>query len=134
MNDNFNSLVTIIKQSSFEVIPGRFCYTKVSTFPTANNHFMIVQDDDEITVATKKENVSSLALIEKNKDDYALIALNVSVPFYSVGFLARVSEAIAKKNLNILIVSTYSKDYILIKYNQCLAAEAALLSLGLNKK
>jgi hypothetical protein len=123
-------LQEIINQSTFEIIDGTFIYAKVRSFPEGANHFLISKDDDEITVVTKFENVSDLDLIERNKDGYTLISLNVSVPFYSVGFLAAVSGAIAEKGLNILIVSTYSKDYILVKADKSKIAEETLIKLG----
>ena len=120
----------IIKKSTFEIQEGRFVYAKVRTPPEINRHFMISQDEDEITVVTREENLEDLDLIEKNKEFYKLIALNVAVPFYSVGFLATVSGAIAKEGMNILIVSTYSKDYIMVK-EECLEkAKKVLLELG----
>lgn len=120
----------IIKKSTFTIQKGRFIYAKVSKVPTMNNHFMIAKDDDEITVVTQEENLPELELIEKNKDFYSLIALNVFVPFYSVGFLATVSQVIAKEGMNILIVSTYSKDYILVKSDRREDAKSVLLKLG----
>lgn len=127
MNDEISK---IIKQSTFSIQEGRYVYTKVSKVPRMNNHFMVTQDADEITVVTKAENIAKLSILEKNKDYYRLIALNVSIPFYSVGFLATVSQAIAKEGMNILIVSTYSKDYILIKENKLQDAKSVLLKLG----
>lgn len=130
MNDE---LKQIIRQSSFEVQDGVYVYAKVSSKPTTN-HFLITQDKDEITVVTTEDKLSELNLIERNKDNYKLIALNVSVPFYSVGFLATVSEAIANKNMNILIVSTYSKDYIMVKEDKLEKAKEVLLSLGFKEE
>jgi hypothetical protein len=130
MNDE---LKTIISQSNFEIIPGSFIYTKVGTIPSGT-HFLISQDEDEITVVTKQEELQNLDLIERNKDNYTLIALNVSVPFYSVGFLALVSSAIADAGMNILIVSTYSKDYIMVREDKSDEGQAVLLKLGFNKK
>lgn len=127
MNDKLRK---IIKQSTFKVQEGIFVYTKVKSAPDIANHFMVTKDDDEITVVTKQENLPNLDLIERNKDNYSLIALNVSVPFYSVGFLVTVSNAIAKEGMNILIVSTYSKDYIMVKEDKLDAARQVLLSLG----
>jgi len=120
----------IIKESTFKVEEGKFVYAKVSKAPSIENHFMVSKDDDEITIVTKEENLSELDLKERNKDFYRLIALNVSIPFYSVGFLATVSQAIAKEGMNILIVSTYSKDYILVKDNKVENARLVLLKLG----
>ncbi|MCL5114020.1 MAG: ACT domain-containing protein, partial [Patescibacteria group bacterium] len=110
-----NDLKKIISSSSFILHEGRFIYTKVRIAPPTGKHFLISKDNDEITVVTKEENIGELDLIEKNKDYYSLIELKVSLPFYTVGFLATVSSAIANKGMNILIVSTYSKDYILVR-------------------
>lgn len=131
MNQDING---IIKQSDFAIQEGIFVYAKVKTLPKAGNHFSVSHDKDEITVVTLEENLKELDLIERNKEDYKLIALNVSVPFYAVGFLAAVSNAIAKRGMNILIVSTYSKDYILIKREKLGDARQALIDLGFKEK
>lgn len=123
-------IAKIIKAGSFQIQSGKYIYTKVTEFPNSGNHFMISKDNNEITVVTKEENLNKLSLLEKNKDFYTLISLNVSIPFYSVGFLATVSGAIAKYGMNILIVSTYSKDYILVKANSKDKAREILLELG----
>lgn len=83
---------------------------------------------------TEEKNLGEFNIIEKNKDFWALIALNVSAPFYSVGFLAAVTSAIAKEDRNILVVSTYSKDYILVQYEFLEGARRVLLSLGFKEK
>lgn len=125
-----SEIENIIKESNFAIHEGRFVYVKVSEAPKMGNHFMITKDETEITVVTEEENLGGLALIEKNKDFYRLIALNVSIPFYSVGFLAAVSQAIANEGMNILIVSTYSKDYILVKDDMIERARTVLLEFG----
>ena len=127
MNDEIQN---IIRQSSFIIEEGCFVYVKVAEVPVAGSYFMVTHDADEITVVTREENLGTLKVIERNKDRYCLIALHVSIPFYSVGFLAAVSEAIACEGMNILIVSTYSKDYILVRYDYMEKAKAVLLKLG----
>ncbi len=125
-----DKLKKIIEQSSFKIEDGIYIYTKVSSYPQTSNHFLVTKDSDEITVVTTEDRLNELNLIEKNKDSYKLIALNVSIPFYSVGFLSTVSSAIAKEDMNILIVSTYSKDYILVKKDMIDKAREVLLNLG----
>lgn len=125
-----DELKKIIGQSSFKAEDGVYVYAKVASLSSINEHFMVTRDNDEITVVTKEENLGSLDLIERNKDNYKLIALNVSVPFYSVGFLAAVSSAIAKEGMDILIISTYSKDYIMVKEDKLSNAIKVLFSLG----
>jgi hypothetical protein len=131
MNKDINK---IIRESTFEIRSGRYIYAKVANVPPAGNHFMISKDADEITVVTKEENLNNLDLLEKNKDFYTLISLNVSIPFYCVGFLATVSSAIAKSRVNILIISTYSKDYILIREDCTEKVKNILLNLGFSQK
>lgn len=128
------NLKKIIESSTFEVIHGRFVYAKVSKEPQIDNHFLISKDNDEITVVTEEGNLGELETIERNKDYWTLIALNVSAPFYSVGFLAAVSSAIAKANRDVLIVSTYSKDYILVQYDFLDGVKQVLLALGFKEK
>jgi len=130
MNKN---LKKIINHSNFEAHDENYVYAKVSSIPKTD-HFMVTCDKDEITVVTTEDRIKELDLLERNKDNWKLIALNVSIPFYSVGFLATVSAAIAKKKMNVLIVSTYSKDYIMVKAENVELARKALLSLGFSEK
>ncbi len=75
---------------------------------------MVSKDKDEITIITKKENISKVKALEL-VGDYKLIEFKPAVPFQTVGFLAKIAEVIANQGMNILIVSTFSKDYIMIK-------------------
>ncbi|HOX40929.1 MAG TPA: ACT domain-containing protein [bacterium] len=129
-----SKLKDIITKSTFQIIPGVFVYTKVAEFPKSKGHFLITQDEDEITVVTKESKLDELSVLERNKDDYALIALNVSIPFYCVGFLAAVSRAVADSGANILIVSTYSKDYIMVQTEHKEVAREVLLDLGFKQE
>ena len=124
-----DQLKKIIQSSNFKILDGIFVYVKVNSIPSGE-HFMVTRDTDEITVVTKENKLGELDIIERNKDDYRLIALNVSVPFYSVGFLSTVSSAIAKEGMNVLIVSTYSKDYIMVREDKLNKAREVLVSLG----
>ncbi len=128
-----NGIKKILIGSTFKVEDGKFIYAKVSEVSNTDDHFMISKDADEITIVTKEDNLSKLELKERNKDVYCLIALNVSIPFYSVGFLATISGAIAEQGMNILIVSTYSKDYIMVRNDKLEEAKVTLLELGLKE-
>lgn len=129
-----DELQNIISRSSFKVHEGRFIYAKVNKPPEIDNHFLVSRDEDEFTVVTREENLEQLDLIEKNKDYYSLIELKVSVPFYSVGFLAVVTGSIAEKEMNVLVVSTYSKDYILVRVDHREKALQVLKRLGFSEE
>ena len=117
----------IIEESSFKQIPGRYYYVKARTRPNGS-HFAVVEDGNEVTVITDR--VNEIDVAGQNQTPYTLFALNISVPFYAVGFLAAVSSAIATKGMNILIVSTYSKDYILVAFDKTEIARSVLVELG----
>ncbi len=125
-----NELQEIIQSSTFEVVPGSYVYAQVSTVGDERKHFLVARDADEITVVTTEDNLAEMDLIGRNKDNYALIGLRVSVPFYSVGFLALVSQKIAEAGMNILIVSTYSKDYIMVRQDLLQQTKQVLLGIG----
>ena len=108
-----SALDEVIKTSKVILHKGRYAYLKADEF-SSDNHFLISKDDDEVTVVTEESNVSNV----KYSDDvkwFKLVEIKVSSPFLAKGFLARITKAIADKNLNVLVVSTFSKDYILIR-------------------
>lgn len=122
----------ILQASTYRQVPGEFIYAKLSHPPkNPASHFMVSFDQDEITVVTKIENYESLEVLERNKDNYALFELRVSIPFYAVGFLAKITSAISAKGANILVVSTYSKDYILVRTEHTEITKQTLHDLGI---
>ncbi len=124
-------LSEIIKNSSFGVADGVYVYARVATAPKSADHFMVTLDNDEITVVTTEDKLGSLDLIERNTENWRLIALHVSAPFNSAGFLAAISQAIADHNIVVLIISTYSKDYLLVRQEDLEETKKALTALGL---
>jgi len=128
-----NELKKIIKSSKFIVSDGEFVYAKLSSLPSTDDYFMISRDKDEITVVFEKGKRGKFQILEENKDLRRLIELRVSVPFYATGFLAAVTNAIASKGFNNLVVSTYSKDYVLVTVDHFEKAKQALIDLGFNE-
>ncbi len=122
----------ILAETTFRRVPGVFIYAKLEKAPPdVEQHFLVSKDEDEVTVVTKLENYEGLGAKERNKDDYSLFELRVAVPFYAVGFLASVTSAIASKGANILVISTYSKDYILVRTEHTQLAAEVLNGLGM---
>lgn len=123
-------LKKVIESSTFVVHDGEWIYAKVGGQPKLDDCFMLSRDQDEITAVFKSEGRDKFEIIKENKDLRKLIELKVSVPFYAVGFLAAVSKAVAEQGSNILIVSTYSKDYILVNSNEISKTKQTLVNLG----
>ena len=126
-------LEEIIAKSTFSVKKGQYIYAKVSADLNLDDCFMISRDSDEITAVFEESKLDRFEIIERNKDLYKLIELKVSVPFYAVGFLAAVTTSLSSKDVNSLVVSTYSKDYILVRVEQLDLAVSAFTELGLKK-
>lgn len=122
-------ILEMFSKSTFNISNEKYIYAKVKTLPSNSDHFMISQDKDEITVVTDMNNISSLDVVEKNGNSWRLVSLNLETPFMA-GTLAAVNSACAKKGLNNLVISTYSKDYILIKDSQTNQIREVLNELG----
>ena len=118
----------IISSSQAIVHEGRYAYLKALE-AELGNHFLVARDADEITVVTAEENIANTRY-EKDVKWFSLIEIRVSKPFLAKGFLAKITRAIADKDLNILVVSTFSKDYILIRDEHLETAVRALQELG----
>jgi len=118
----------VIKSSPVVIHKGRYAYLK-SKEKGLNDHFLISQDKDEITIVTEEGNLHSLRYEEEVKW-FKLFEFKVSMPFLAPGFLAKITETVADKGLNILIVSTFSKDYALIKEENFKTAMEALETVG----
>lgn len=118
-----------IPKSIATVMKGTYVYVKTNELEKPDIHFMVSKDKDEITIITKKENINNLKVIEL-VGDYKLIEFKPAVPFQTVGFLAKIAEVIANQGMNILIVSTFSKDYIMIKEEYCEKGLKALKDTG----
>jgi len=103
-----------IPKSIATIMKGTYVYVKTDEVYKPDIHFVVSKDKDEVTVITKKENIKELNVLEL-VGDYKLIEFKPAIPFQTVGFLAKIAEVIANQGLNILIVSTFSKDYIMIK-------------------
>ena len=132
MNETQNSkqysLDEEIKNSKIIVRGGRYAYLKAKEKP-AGNHFLISEDQDETTVITEEKNINQVKYTEEVKW-FKLLEIKVVHPFLVKGFLAKISKTIADKNLNILIISTFSKDYVLINEEDEKAATQALKNIG----
>lgn len=118
-----------IPKSVATIMKDTYVYVKTDILEKPDIHFMVSKDKDEITVVTKKENIKELNVLEI-VGDYKLIEFKPAVPFQTVGFLAKIAEVIANEGMNILIVSTFSKDYIMIKEELCETGVLALKNAG----
>lgn len=122
------TLDAIIMSSKVIVHRGRYAYLKAQE-TSINEHFLVSKDEDEITVITEEKNISKIKYEEEVKW-FKLIEIQVSLPFLAKGFLAKVTRTIADKGLNVLVVSTFSKDYLLVREETYEVSVDALKKVG----
>ncbi len=82
-----------------------------------------------MTVVTEEANLFKVKY-DKDEKWFKLFEIKVSMPFLAKGFLARVTKAIADEGLNVLVVSTFSKDYILVREESYDQGMEALRKVG----
>ena len=104
----------IINRSTFRRA-GTFRYASVRGAGDVSKHLMITRDEKELTVVTAEENLRELDVIEVNKDRWLLLTIDCANPFYCVGFLAKISTALSGAGIDILVVSTFSRDWVMVK-------------------
>ena len=92
---------------------------------------MVSKDDFETTVICKEEMMQESYL--EIKKDYHLIGINVACPFYSPGFIAAISGKMALRDIPVLVVSTFSKDYFIIQGKDMDNAVLVLADLGIKR-
>jgi hypothetical protein len=123
------SLAEVIARSPVALLPGRYAVAKCAAPPAGAAFFMVTRDADETTVVAEEAQLPALGACEAD-GGYRLLEIRVATPFEGVGFLAAVSGALARAGINILIVSTYSKDYVLLKDASAARGVEALAAAG----
>jgi len=118
----------IIRTSIVIVHKGRYAYVKTDEVEIGD-HFLITKDRDETTVITEEKNLQDMEY-DKDVKWFKLVEIRVSAPFVAKGFLAKITKTIADKDLNVLVVSTFSKDYVLVREETWETAIKALEEVG----
>jgi hypothetical protein len=90
---------------------------------------MVAQDQEEVTVIVEESAMRELRAVGADRG-YRMLETRVAAGFASVGLLAAVTRALAEAGLSILVVSTYSKDCVLLKEASLAAGLQALSDIG----
>ena len=93
----------------------------------------LIADKDEVTLLLPDDALAAFAarlrLAHKSEQRYRLITLDAQLPPDLVGFIARVSQALADAGIPILTFAAYSRDHILVPSNRFDRALVALREL-----
>lgn len=94
---------------------------------------MVARDELETTVVTSEENLGDVDALAINPDRWILLSIDCANPFYCVGFLAKTSAALSAAGLDILVISTFSRDCIMVKESEGEKAAAVLERVGFKR-
>ena len=93
------------------------------------NAFANIIDKNETTVIIEQSKCDGKNIIEIEKD-WKILTFDMVLPFGLVGFLAKVSKALADEKISVFAISAYSTDHILVKEKDLTRAEEKLKDLG----
>lgn len=119
----------VIAQSTFR-LAGVYVWASVREAHDDGRHLMILRDEKETTVVTSPENLASLDVLDVNRDRWVLLAIDCANPFYCVGFIAKVAARLSAAGIDILAVSTFSRDLFFVKEEDGARAGNVLREIG----
>lgn len=111
------NLEPVIASSWFTIDAGTYVYASVQTVSNAEKHLMVVRDADEITVVTDMNNLPLEGPCQLNKEKWKLVNIRCGNPFYCVGFIALITGVLADAGIDIVLISSFSNDLILVMEN-----------------
>jgi len=103
-----------------------FAVAKVDRVP---ENFFAVVDYNGLTAVVPENELEKLERLECERG-FRLLTFEAELPFDLVGFMARVSAALAEKDISILVFSSYSTDHVLVRDKDLDQALNALREIG----
>lgn len=92
--------------------------------------FAVVEDKNEITTIIERSKLPAEAVIDVDEDDWRVITFDMLLPINLLGFIAKISGVIAEEKINILYISAFSTDHLLVQEKDVKKAVAKLKKLG----
>jgi hypothetical protein len=127
-------LKSVIAASSFTGDEAAYVYASVTEVKDPQKHLLVVRDGTEITVATDARNLPLPHCLHMNRERWKLLNIRCGSPFYCVGFIATISDALALAGIDIVIISSFSNDLVLVMEKDLEMAVEVLEGLGFEQK
>ncbi len=77
--------------------------------------FAIVKDSSGITVVLPESELRKIDNVAECERGFKLFTFNMVLPFDLVGFISKISTALANAGISVLVFSSYSTDHILVR-------------------
>ena len=125
-----NELEAVIAASWFTVNEEVYVYASVTEVAEPEKHLLVVRDGEEITLATDARHLPVPHCLQVNKEQWKLVNIRCGNPFYCVGFIASITDALAVAGIDIVIISGFSNDLILVMQQDLERAVEVLVGIG----
>ena len=97
--------------------------------PRAESVFMLLRDGREVTMLCEEEDWRAMrhaARDARAEGDFRLVTFDIELAWDVVGFLARVTEILARAGVTVGALSAFSRDHLLVKQADLARALRAL--------
>lgn len=127
-----SNLKTLIREMKPQVVPGEFvfCSIREDELESLNLPKLVFQEPEGITIIVTKEVANQNGL--SYESTWGLISLTVHSNLEAVGFLAVVTNHLAKAGVSVNAVSAYHHDHLFVPYGR--TDEVVVLLNGLSKQ
>ena len=130
MSDSVDHVSELLGQTTIEVAPAMYVIIGLShqvwsqlienpeLSPRADAPFLIFRDQHEVTLVIEEDDwarIRHAARDAKTERGFRLVTLDISLPWNTVGFLARVTALLATEGISIGAITAFSRDHLLIK-------------------
>ncbi len=124
MKPEFENLKIVISDEDFLVVRSKRFYTDA---------FANIRNQDEITVIIDESKFRDDDFIEMEKG-WRLITFDTVLGINLIGFIAEISDTLAKEGISIFVLSSYFTEHVLVKAEDLDNAVEALKKLGVKVK
>jgi len=130
MSDSVDPVSELLRQTRIDVAPATYVVVGLShqtwaqllenpeLSPRPDAPFMIFRDQHEVTLLIEADDwarIRHAARDAKVEKWFRLVTLNITLPWDTVGYLARVTGLLADAGISIGCITAFSRDQLLIK-------------------
>jgi hypothetical protein len=123
-------LAEVIRTSPVELLEGAYAVVNIRTPSQPITAFATMRDGLEVTAFVRIEDLPEFATFDDIKMPYKAVRLRTSKPFNAPGFIAAACRAVAEQGCNVLVLSTFSFDYLFLRESDLDIAISGLSRLG----
>ena len=106
-----------------------FAVVNVGNLPDVE-FFAVVKDLRGLTVVLPESKLKDVGEVIECERGFRLFTFDTVLPFDLVGFISKISTALADAGISVLVFSSYSTDHILVKGKDVENAVEVLEDLG----